>query len=242
MNLHILVSGTISQKPTVVIVTKPHHSDIGIDVNRVASTPLSTKYTPTEPIKSIIENNRVTAAYSSLYSQIALMNHLVSGIFLSNLITLNTLNILNTFQNSHTANTHKKKGKKDIKSIILPNDNINDILCFALNNLYKYSAANIIEMNASNINNSCLYISMLSHMLSNMSTEINATIKKVIKRLKKTPILLFGFSRILFSFTGFSAKIRCFNFVITRLKFIYKKNYSYYSSFFWLNQRITNLF
>ena len=131
----MLVSGTISQKPTVVIVTNPHQSDIGIDVKRVASTHLSTKYTPTDPIKRIIENNRVTAAYSSLYSQIALINHLVRGIFFNNLITLNTLNILNTFQNSHTANTHKKNGRNDIKSIILPNDSINEILCSALYNL-----------------------------------------------------------------------------------------------------------
>jgi hypothetical protein len=129
------VSGTISQKPTVVIVTSPHHSDIGIDVKSDASTHLSTKYTQTEPINNIIENNRVTAAYSSLYSQIALINHLVRGIFFNNLITLNTLNILRTFQNSHTANTHKKNGKKEIKSIILPNDNINDILWSALYNL-----------------------------------------------------------------------------------------------------------
>lgn len=135
MNLHIFVSGTISQKPTVVIVTNPHQSDIGIEVNSVASTHLSTKYTPTDPIKRIIEKSKVTAAYSSLYSQIALINHLVRGIFFNNLITLNTLNILSTFQNSHTANTHKKNGKNDIKSMILPNDNINEILCSALYNL-----------------------------------------------------------------------------------------------------------
>jgi hypothetical protein len=126
--LHIFVRGTISQKPTVVMVTNPHHKDIGIDVNSDASTHLSTKYTHTDPINNMIENSRVTAAYSSLYSHIALIKPLVSGIFLSNLITLNTLNILNTFQNSHTAKTHKKNGKNEIKSIILPNERINEIL------------------------------------------------------------------------------------------------------------------
>ena len=156
INLHIFVSGTISQKPTVVIVTSPHQSDIGIEVNSVASTHLSTKYTPTEPINNIIENRSVTAAYSSLYSQIALMKPLVSGIFFNNLTTLNTLNILSTFQNSQTANIPKKNGKNEIKSIIFPIENINEILCFALNNLYKYSIANIIEINASNIYNSLI--------------------------------------------------------------------------------------
>jgi hypothetical protein len=118
----------MSPKPTVVIVTSPHQSAIGIDVNNVPSTHLSTKYTPTEPINNIIENSNVTAAYSSLYSQIALIKPLVSGIFFNSLITLNILNILRTFQNSHTANSHKKNGKNDTKSIILPNDKANDIL------------------------------------------------------------------------------------------------------------------
>lgn len=135
INLHIFVSGTISQKPTVVIVTNPHQRDIGIEVNNVASTDLSTKYTQTDPINNIIENNNVTAAYSSLYSHIALINHLVRGIFFNNLITLNTLKILKTFQNSHTAKNHKKNGKNEIKSIILPNEKINNILFCAFINL-----------------------------------------------------------------------------------------------------------
>lgn len=128
INLHILVRGTISQKPTVVIVTSPHHKAIGIDVNSVSITALSTKYTPTEPINNIIKNSNVTAAYSSLYSHNALINQRVSGIFFNNLITLKTLRILNTFHTSHTANSHKKKGRKETKSIILMNENTNEIL------------------------------------------------------------------------------------------------------------------
>jgi hypothetical protein len=103
----------------VVIVTNPHQRAIGIDVNSVPITFLSTKYTLTEPINNIIENSKQTAAYSSLYSQIALINQRVNGIFFNNLTTLKILNTLKTFQNSPTANNHKKNGRNDNKSTIL---------------------------------------------------------------------------------------------------------------------------
>ena len=129
------MTGYISQKPTVVIVTNPHQRAIGIEVNSVPEIHLSVKYTATEPINNIIANNKVTAAYSSLYSQIAFINPRVKGIFFNNLTILNTLKILKTFQNSQTTNTPKKNGRKDSRSIILPIEKINESLCSALNNL-----------------------------------------------------------------------------------------------------------
>ena len=122
------VTGYISQKPTVVIVTNPHQIAIGIDVKSVPATHLSAKYTATEPINNIIENRSITAAYSSLYSQIALINQRVKGIFFNSLTTLKTLNTLNTFQNSQTTNNQRKNGRNESKSIILQRENINDIL------------------------------------------------------------------------------------------------------------------
>lgn len=209
------VTGYISPKPTVVIVTKPHHIAIGIDVKSVPATHLSAKYTATDPINKIMENRSMTAAYSSLYSQIALINQRVRGIFFNNLTTLKTLNTLRTFQNSHTTNNQRKKGRKESKSIILHREKIKEILWSALKNLYKYSQAKIIEINASNTNNCWAYIASLLPKLSKISTAIKTKIKNVIKLWIKFHNLLSGSSRMLFGFLGFSARIRSFNFLIT---------------------------